>query len=103
MPIHQSCENSSVCLYRANLKRLPIEVIVSANRNMPSPSPAKGRGTERPLQNHVVIVRVAFVAAARFLGGHPFVLSRTKLTHNQVPGPMNPDRPLQNRPCLLHL
>jgi hypothetical protein len=38
---------------------------------------------------------VALVEAARFLGGHLFVHSRTKLTHNQVPGPMNPDRPLQ--------
>ena len=31
-------------------------------------------GTERPLQNHVAIVQVAFVEAARFLGGQLFVL-----------------------------
>jgi hypothetical protein len=31
------------------------------------------RGTERPLQNHVAILRVALVEAARFLGGQLFV------------------------------
>jgi hypothetical protein len=30
-------------------------------------------GTERPLQNHFTVIRVALVAAARFLGGQLFV------------------------------
>src|SRR5882762_9048067 len=38
---------------------------------------------ERPLQNHPLLLAVAFVVAARLLGGHVFVLHRTNLGHCQ--------------------
>jgi hypothetical protein len=40
-------------------------------------------GTKRPTQKHDVTAGVAFVAAARFLGGQRFVIviSKTKMIH----------------------
>jgi HSP20 family protein len=37
-------------------------------------------GTDRPLRNHLIATRVAFVEAARFLGGHLSSLAKTNLT-----------------------
>src|SRR5882762_8890341 len=54
---------------------------LSLSRNVPSPSPATGRGTERPLQNHLMSAAVVLVEADRSWGGHLVVLFLSKLKH----------------------
>ena len=50
----------------------------------------KNMGRSGPYKKHRVLVGVAFVAAARFLGGQRFVLSRTKTIHYPQRKPRHP-------------
>src|ERR1017187_2204713 len=62
--------------------RSNIRYSVSLNKNCPI-RPEK-HGTDRPLRNRLLSARVAFVEAARHLGGHEHCRTKAKLTHRRI-------------------